>query len=104
MARALGLRPNHVSPKTFTKDTPDKFNYLIYAPFDKPIIALPRKVSLGKHIFNILLTDLNPTPLKQDFALLGMRFQLNYRVLFRLYALVLLVIRQISVFVSMLRQ
>jgi len=103
IGHALGLRHEHVSPKTFTTDTPDKLNYLIYTPFDdKSIMLYPEKSLRGSTFFNMLLTDLNPTPSKQDFALLGVRFQLllmtlsSSSALFRLYTLVPPVIRQIS--------
>ena len=48
IGHALGLRHEHVSPKTFTTDTPDKLNYLIYTPFDdKSIMLYPEKSLRG---------------------------------------------------------
>jgi len=103
IGHALGLKPEHVSPKTFTTDTPDKLNYLIYTPFDdKSIMLYPEKSLRGSTVFDMLLTGLNPTPSKQDFALLGVRLQLllvtlsSSSALFRLYTLVPPVIRQTS--------
>jgi hypothetical protein len=103
IGHALGLMHEHVSPKTFTTDQPDKLNYLIYTPFDdKSIMLYPNRSLQGSTFFRNLLTGLNPTPSKQDFALLGVRFQLRLMTLssssalFRLYTLVPPVIRQIS--------
>ena len=107
IGHALGLKHEHVSPKTLTightKDASDKLNYLIYTPFDdKSIMLYPGKLLQGSTVFDELLTDLNPTPSKQDFALLGVRLQLllmtlsSSSALFRLYTLVSPVIGQIS--------
>ena len=77
IGHALGLKHEHVSPKTLTTDTPDQLNYLIYTPFDdKSIMLYPAKTLKGSTWFETRVTNLNPTPSTRDFALLGVRFQL----------------------------